>query len=371
MKKRVAAALLAVLFLLTVFPANAQADSERFRSMEDLASYLFYDCAYMLAEEIEFGYMQSMDYVFADGFPWKMLYSCGMLDMDVHVDRTHRRVEITNIEYYPGFKAAQAWELEAVGMLDADERTMLAHAEAMVEDACRYAQSPYQVLVNLHDALAGRVTYTLGEDRADGWVLEDTAIGALVYGKAECDGYSDAFYLLCTLAGFPARMISGYADNGTGEGYESHMWNLIWWENGWYHVDVTWDDPDWEKDASLVKYAYLLMGSSLIGDHQWEADHLVCQPQEYTDWNSYYYTCDNTGITYGAYYASLKEAANYAAYMQRNYDREIIHVMVDGDYDQEYDVIHEALNDGGVRRRYVWTNKCARGDYTCITLYIE
>ncbi len=371
MKKRMTVALLVLCLLLTGLTVPASTDQEAFSSAEELTSYLFYDCAYMLADEIEFYYTEALDDLFKDDFPWKMLYSSGMIDMDVTVNSTKRKVTIRNIEYYPGVKAAQAWELEMIHLLDEAERAMLARAETMVEEACRYAQSPYQVLVNLHDALAEEVVYTLAEDQEDGWVAEDTALGALLYGKAECDGYADAFYLLCTLAGFPARMISGYADNGSGEGFDSHMWNLIWWENGWYHADVAWDDLDWADDLTMVNYAYLLMGSAMISNHRWEADHLVCQPQSYADWASYYYTCDNTGITYGAYFGTLKDAADYAAYMKRNYDRKKIHIMIDGDYDQQYDLIHEALSNSGIGRRTIWTDPCGNADYTLIAICIQ
>ena len=371
MKKRMMAALLVLCILLTGLVVPASADSKTFSTAEDLTSYLYYDCAYMLADEIVFYYTESLDYMFKEGFPWKMLYSSGMIDMDVNVNRTERRVTIRNIEYYPGFKAAQAWEIGVVDRLDPDERTILAHAESIVKEASRYAQSPYQVLINLHNALTEGIVFTLGEDLKDGWMTEDTAIGALIYGAAECDGYADAFYLLCTLAGFPARMISGYGDNGNGDGFVSHMWNLIWWENGWYHVDVAWDDLDWEQNPSAVKYSYLLMGDSMITDHRWEADHLVCQPQRHTDWDSYYYTCDNTGITYGAYCKNLSDAADYTAYMRRNYNQKLINVMIDGDYDRQYEVIHEALDKSGLGRRTIWAKKCYNGDYTFITIYIK
>ena len=368
MKKRICSALLALCLLLTILPVTAQAEQERFRTMEELTSYIFYDCAYMLADEIEFGYMQSLDYVFADDFPWKMLYSSGMADMKASIDRTHRRVTISDIEYYSGFKSAQAWEIEMLGLLDEDERSILAHAEAIVEEARLYAQSPYQVLVNLHDALVRRVTYEETDDSL-GVTLQDTALGALLYGRAECDGYADAFYLLATLAGFETRMISGQADNGSGEGFGSHMWNLIWWENGWYHVDVTWDDLDFDQNASMTNYPYLLMGNSQITTHQWEEEALVSQPSPHTDWNHYYYTCDSSGITYGAYYKTLQDAANYVAYMQRNFDQRMMHVMLDGDYDGQYDAVNQALQSSGVTGSW-WSWVKKRGEYTYLSVWL-
>ena len=147
MRRWMAAALMLCLLLTIGMPA--QASSDRFSSMDDLASWLYYDCTYMLADEIEFGYMQGLDDELGGAFPMELLHSSGMGHVNLNVDRQHRRVTISDIEYYPGFKAAQAWEIEVTHLLDEEERTILARAEAMVEEAQRYAQSPYQVLVNL------------------------------------------------------------------------------------------------------------------------------------------------------------------------------------------------------------------------------
>lgn len=64
-----------------------------------------------------------------------------------------------------------------------------------------------------------------------------TAIGALVDGKANCQGYTDAFYMLGRMLGLNVGRISGTANN------EPHQWNTITYSDGkTYFVDVTWDD---------------------------------------------------------------------------------------------------------------------------------
>ena len=61
----------------------------------------------------------------------------------------------------------------------------------------------------------------------------------------------------------------------------------------------------------------------------------LCKQAEYTDWNLYYYTTDNSGLTCGAYYATIQDAVNYAVYMQQNSDRPSVHVMIDGNQTQK------------------------------------
>ena len=63
-----------------------------------------------------------------------------------------------------------------------------------------------------------------------------TAFGALVCGKAVCEGYAGAFYLLCR----EADLWCAYR-NGQPRG-EGHAWNMVKLESGIYNVDVTWCD---------------------------------------------------------------------------------------------------------------------------------
>ncbi len=60
-------------------------------------------------------------------------------------------------------------------------------------------------------------------------------------GKANCQGYADAFYLLASLAGFDVRIL----------GSDDHAWNSICINNNWYTVDATFNDIN--DHASDVK----------------------------------------------------------------------------------------------------------------------
>ncbi len=63
-----------------------------------------------------------------------------------------------------------------------------------------------------------------------------SAFGALVCGKAVCEGYASAYYLLCR----EANLWCAYRD-GLPEG-QGHAWNMIKLDSGIYNVDVTWCD---------------------------------------------------------------------------------------------------------------------------------
>jgi len=68
-----------------------------------------------------------------------------------------------------------------------------------------------------------------------GAAMNQSAYSALVNGRSVCAGYSRAFQYLMQEAGIPCYYCTGYAG-------ESHAWNIVGLEDGFYNVDVTWDD---------------------------------------------------------------------------------------------------------------------------------
>ena len=104
-----------------------------------------------------------------------------------------------------------------------------------------------------HDYLCNNVVYT-----GDGVMTRYNAFGALVNGKAVCEGYSRAFQLLCKSAGINCSLIKGKADG------QQHMWNVVEIFGEWYEVDVTWDDL--EKEEPRYKY-FNLTTQEMISDH--------------------------------------------------------------------------------------------------------
>lgn len=60
------------------------------------------------------------------------------------------------------------------------------------------------------------------------------AIGALIYGKAVCSGYSDTLAILFDRLNIPNIIISN----------NEHAWNLIYLNDKWLHIDSTWNDAE-------------------------------------------------------------------------------------------------------------------------------
>ncbi len=88
----------------------------------------------------------------------------------------------------------------------------------------------------LHDLLIRRIDYDKSAD------MNQSAYSALVEGKSVCAGYSRAYQYLMQRLGIPCYYCTGYAG-------QDHAWNIVALDDGYYNVDLTWDDtPGYEYD---------------------------------------------------------------------------------------------------------------------------
>lgn len=83
----------------------------------------------------------------------------------------------------------------------------------------------------VHDALLERISYSA---RAE---MNQSAYSALVNGETVCAGYARAFQYILQQLGIPCYYCTGFAG-------ESHAWNIVSLDDGYYNVDTTWDDTD-------------------------------------------------------------------------------------------------------------------------------
>ncbi len=96
--------------------------------------------------------------------------------------------------------------------------------------------SNYEREREVHNILLAQVEYDLGAE------MNQSAYSALVNGKTVCAGYARAFQYVLQLLGIPCYYCTGYSG-------EDHAWNIVHLEDGFYNVDLTWDDtPGGEYD---------------------------------------------------------------------------------------------------------------------------
>ncbi len=109
-----------------------------------------------------------------------------------------------------------------------------------------------------HDYIINRTVYDeersneiksgVGSDRIH---TSNTAYGPLFIGKAICGGYTDAMALFLDKIGLPNFKIAS----------ENHIWNVVYIDGQWKHLDLTWDDPVVDTGENILTYNYFLIST--------------------------------------------------------------------------------------------------------------
>lgn len=88
----------------------------------------------------------------------------------------------------------------------------------------------FDIQTYLDEYLCQNIEYAEDADFAN------TVYGALVRGKALCEGYAKSYKLLCNELGIKCDLTVGIGEN------EPHMWNTVFTDGEYAYTDVTWND---------------------------------------------------------------------------------------------------------------------------------
>ena len=94
------------------------------------------------------------------------------------------------------------------------------------------------------------------------------ANGPLLEGKSLCSGYSDAMKLYLDELNIPNYKIAN----------DEHIWNLIYIDGQWLHLDLTWNDPVTSDGSNLLLHKFFLVTTTELSEldqtnHSFDANH--------------------------------------------------------------------------------------------------
>jgi hypothetical protein len=138
----------------------------------------------------------------------------------------------------------------------------------------RETLSHREVAEYIYDHLGTNVTY---ETDIEG---EEYLYTALCEGRTNCDGYTNAFALMCALCDIPCIEIN----SDTPDGEEGHTWNAVYLEDQWVHVDATGAEQDVNAECESRKEERIYFGfpDALLEDRVQYADLIPACPEGLT-----------------------------------------------------------------------------------------
>lgn len=104
----------------------------------------------------------------------------------------------------------------------------------------------------IHDYIINNTKYNVAEENIKKRTASSTAVGVFINNLATCNGYTDATSLLLDKLGVRNVRISN----------NEHIWNLLYINNSWLHMDLTWDDPVNNLNKDVLLYDYYLKSTS-------------------------------------------------------------------------------------------------------------
>ena len=109
--------------------------------------------------------------------------------------------------------------------------------------------SDLEIILFYHDYLASHFEYDLT-------YAGRSAYAILQNGRGVCQAYSLLFTAVMNHFGIPCT----YAKS---DAVLNHIWNIVYVDGGWYHLDVTWDDPIYDRPGAVC-HTYFLTGEDSI-----------------------------------------------------------------------------------------------------------
>ena len=117
----------------------------------------------------------------------------------------------------------------------------------------------------VHDYIIDNTEYDVLKIKniRDNTYKSQTAYGALIEGYATCNGYADAMAIFLDKLNVINYKISN----------DDHIWNLVYLDGKWYHLDLAWDDPI--SDTNINRDTYFLITTSELeelndGTHEFD-----------------------------------------------------------------------------------------------------
>ncbi len=107
----------------------------------------------------------------------------------------------------------------------------------------------------VHDYIINHTTYdSLRSDYNITTYRSDIAYGPLLQGYGICGGYADAMELFLEKMGIISYKISS----------DQHVWNAVYLDQKWYHLDLTWDDPVTTNGENYLEHTFFMIDTPTL-----------------------------------------------------------------------------------------------------------
>ncbi|MDD5826165.1 MAG: transglutaminase domain-containing protein [Bacilli bacterium] len=137
---------------------------------------------------------------------------------------------------------------------DEELKELNAKVDEIIKKTITNEMSTKDKIKAIHDYIINHTEYDTLKTKNinDTTYHSNTAYGVLIEGYGICSGYSDAMKLFLDKLNIINYKISN----------DQHIWNLVYLDGTWLHLDLTWDDP--VSDKNITRDNYFLISTKTL-----------------------------------------------------------------------------------------------------------
>ena len=141
--------------------------------------------------------------------------------------------------------------------------------EEIIKTQVTDEKDPKKVIKIIHDYIINNTKYD--KERTDKNIIKyqsNIAYGVLYEGYGICSGYADAMAIFLNYYDIPNFKVTS----------ENHVWNAVYIDGKWLHLDLTWDDPILSNGENILDDTYFLITTKdlkKINDAQHHFDETI------------------------------------------------------------------------------------------------
>ncbi len=127
-----------------------------------------------------------------------------------------------------------------------DIRKINSMVDKIIEENIKDNMTTKQKIKAIHDYIINETNYDTLKTKniKDTTYKSNSAYGVLIEHYGICSGYSDTMEIFLNKLNIINYKISN----------DQHIWNLVYLDGSWYHLDLTWDDPVSNKNITRDNY---------------------------------------------------------------------------------------------------------------------
>ena len=137
-------------------------------------------------------------------------------------------------------------------------------ASEVLESIITDEMDDYEKIKTVHDYIVNNSKYDVERNEENNSKYNSyTAYGPLFQGYATCNGYTDLMAIYLTKLGFDNFKVATTPDE-ISYSTTGHIWNAVYFDDNWLHIDLTWDDPVSSDGKDYLFHTYFLVSTEAM-----------------------------------------------------------------------------------------------------------